>query len=164
MTGRCRAAREQMRVSAETAGKSPHKRFRGNAADLAARRTTIRTNPVRGMCGWPVLGRRGGTNLAGGTGGVLDWVEHAGRCWQIDMTLWLHDPNGNVTCWHEDLRERITAEERMAVLRIKDDWCRRPAYPHQVGGVQICTAVLDDAVRTPGQFAAWLAQQGLPAT
>jgi hypothetical protein len=90
-------------------------------------------------------------------------VEHAGRCWQIDVTLWLHDLHANVTRWHEELRERITAEQRIAVLRIKDDWHRRPAYPHQVGGLQIYTAVMDDGVRTPGQFAAWLAQRGLPA-
>jgi hypothetical protein len=91
-------------------------------------------------------------------------VEHAGRAWQIDLTLWLHDPHLNVIRWHEELRARITAEERIAVLRIKDDWCRRPAYPHQVGGLQIYAAVLDDGVRTAGQFAAWLAQQGLPVT
>ena len=91
-------------------------------------------------------------------------VERAGRCWQIDLTLWLHDLHRNVTRWHEDLRERITAEQRCAVLRIKDDWHRRPTYPHQVGGLEIYTAVLDDGVRTPDQFAAWLAQRGLPVT
>jgi len=91
-------------------------------------------------------------------------VEHAGRSWQIDLTLWLHDPHLNVTRWHEELRARITIEERIAVLRIKDVWCRRPTYPHQVGGLQIYVAVLDDAVRTPGQFATWLSQQGLPVT
>ena len=64
--------------------------------------------------------------------------------------------------WHEELRERITAGQRIAVLRVKDGWHRRPAYPHQVGGPQIYTAVLHDQVRTPAQFAAWLAQRGLP--
>jgi len=69
-------------------------------------------------------------------------VEHAGRSWQIDLTLWLHDPHLNVTRWHEELRARITAEERIAVLRIKDDWCRRPvgcqksAYPVSCGDGQ----------------------------
>ena len=53
-------------------------------------------------------------------------VERAGRCWQIDLTLWLHDLHPNVTRWHEELRKRITAEQRSAVLRIKDDWHRRP--------------------------------------
>ncbi len=91
-------------------------------------------------------------------------VERAGRCWQIDLTLWLHDLHQNLTRWHEELRERITAEQRSAVLRIKDDWHRRPAYPHQVGGLQIYTAVIDNGIRTPDQFAAWLAQHGLPVT
>jgi hypothetical protein len=60
---------------------------------------------------------------------VLLIVAHAGRRWQIDVTLWLHDPHANVTRWHEELRGRITAEQRMEVLRIKDDWHRRPGLP-----------------------------------
>jgi hypothetical protein len=68
----------------------------------------------------------------------------------------------HVARWHEELRERITPGRRIAVLRVKDDWHRQPAYPHQVGGPQIYTAVLYDQVRTPAQFAAWLAQPGLP--
>jgi hypothetical protein len=51
--------------------------------------------------------------------------------------------------WHEVLRERITAKQRGAVLRIKDDWHRRPEYPQQVGGLEICTAVIDGGVRYP---------------
>jgi hypothetical protein len=51
---------------------------------------------------------------------VTRTVEHAGRLWQIDLTLWLHDLHWNVTRWSEVLRERITAEQRGAVLRIKD--------------------------------------------
>jgi hypothetical protein len=67
-----------------------------------------------------------------------------------------------VTAWHEELRDRITAEQRRAVLRIKDVWHRLPAYPDRVGGLEIYTAVLDHAVRTPEQFAAWFAERGLP--
>jgi hypothetical protein len=33
-------------------------------------------------------------------------VERADGCWQIDLTLWLHDLHRNVTRWHEQLRER----------------------------------------------------------
>jgi hypothetical protein len=83
-------------------------------------------------------------------------VDRAGHAWQIDLTLWLHDPHLNVTRWHEELRERITSEQRRAVLRIKDEWHRRPEYPGEVGGLEVYTAVLEDGVRTPGQFAAWL--------
>jgi hypothetical protein len=92
---------------------------------------------------------------------TVDW---AGHCWRIDLTLWLHDAHLNITRWHEELRERITAEQRSAVLRIKDVWHRRPDYPDQVGGLEIYTAVIDDGVRTPRQFATWLAQRELPGT
>ena len=87
-------------------------------------------------------------------------VELAGR-WQIDLTLWRHDLHRNVTRWHEELRERITAEERIAVLRIKDHWHRQPAYPDSVGGLDIYTAVIDYEVRTLDEFSAWLAGRGL---
>jgi hypothetical protein len=83
-------------------------------------------------------------------------VERSGRAWQVDLTLWLNDPHPNITEWHETLRDTITAEQRGAILRIKDEWLRRGSYPSQVGGVQIYTAVLDDGVRTPEEFAAWL--------
>lgn len=86
-------------------------------------------------------------------------VEDTDR-WQIDLTLWLHDLHRNVTQWHEDLRERITAGQRLAVLRIKDHWHRQPAYPDQVGGLDIYTAVVDDGVRTLAEFATWLDRHG----
>jgi hypothetical protein len=79
--------------------------------------------------------------------------------WRIDLSLWLHDPHANVTAWHEALRERITDEQRGAVLRIKDVWHRLPSYPDEVSGLEIYTAVLDHGVRTPAQFGAWLARQ-----
>lgn len=87
-------------------------------------------------------------------------VERPGRAWQVDLTLWLNDPHHNITAWHEALRDTITAEQRGAVLRIKDAWLRRGSYPHQVGGVQVYAAVLDDGVRTPEEFASWLSDHG----
>ncbi|MFL6122765.1 hypothetical protein, partial [Actinophytocola sp.] len=68
------------------------------------------------------------------------------RTWRIDLTLWLNDPHANLTVWHENLRDSITAEQRAAVLRIKDVWHRLPSYPDQIGGTEIYTAVLDDGV------------------
>jgi len=87
---------------------------------------------------------------------TVDWPS---RPWCIDLTLWLHDPHHNVTRWHEELRERITPEQRAAVLRIKDVWHRRPEYPDEVGGLDVYTAVLDAGVRTPAEFAAWLSRR-----
>jgi hypothetical protein len=87
-------------------------------------------------------------------------VARDAESWRIDLTLWLHDPHLNLTEWHEDLRRRITAEQRVAVLRIKDVWHRHPAYPDEIGGVDIYSAVLDDGVRGPDEFGTWLAARG----
>jgi hypothetical protein len=78
--------------------------------------------------------------------------------WRLDLTFWLHDAHHNVTAWHEQLRESLAAEERSAILRIKDVWHRRPEYPDAVGGMEIYTAVLQHGVRSPEQFEDWLAR------
>jgi hypothetical protein len=95
---------------------------------------------------------------------VVVQVARGDETWRIDLTLWLNDPHTNITAWHESLRDTITADERSAILRIKHVWCRLPSYPDRVSGVQIYHAVLDDGVRTPQQFAAWLAAHGYPET
>jgi hypothetical protein len=87
---------------------------------------------------------------------VIELV-HDGHQWRIDLTLWLNDPHRNVTAWHESLRDSVTADQRSAILRIKDEWCQLPSYPDSVGGIQIYQAVIDDGVRTAPQFATWLA-------
>lgn len=89
-------------------------------------------------------------------------LSHHGREWRIDLTLWLNDPHTNLTAWHEHLRESITGEQRSAILRIKDVWHRLPSYPDRIGGTEIYTAVIDAGVRSPHQFAAWLADNGYP--
>jgi hypothetical protein len=87
-------------------------------------------------------------------------LSRAGRTWRVDLTLWLNDPHTNLTAWHEELRDTATADQRGAILRIKDVWHRRPDYPDEVGGTQIYAAVLDDGVRTPEEFAPWLTEHG----
>jgi hypothetical protein len=79
--------------------------------------------------------------------------------WRVDLSIWLHDPHTGVTRWHETLRDTITADQRRAVLQIKDVWHRLPGYPDEVSGVEIYTAVLEHGVRTPDGFAAWLASR-----
>jgi hypothetical protein len=83
--------------------------------------------------------------------------------WRIDLSIWLRDLHGHVGAWHERLRDTITDQQRLAVLRIKDVWHRLPDYPDQVSGWEIYSAVLGDGVRTPDQFARWLAANGFPS-
>lgn len=91
-------------------------------------------------------------------------LEHGGWPWRLDLSVWLHDPHANVTAWHEKPRESITGDQRRVVLRIKDVWHRLPSYPELVGGIEIYTAMLEHGVRTPRQFADWLAERGMPST
>ena len=83
--------------------------------------------------------------------------------WRIDLSVWLRDLHGHVADWHVRLRDTITDQQRLAVLRIKDVWHRLPSYPDEVSGWEIYTAVLRDGVRIPEQFARWLAANGFPA-
>ena len=87
--------------------------------------------------------------------------EWNGELWRIDLSLWLHDRHLNGTAWHQNLRGTVTAEQRLAILRIKDVWHRLPSYPDQVSGWEIYTAVLQHGARTPPEFAAWLTDRGL---
>jgi hypothetical protein len=78
--------------------------------------------------------------------------------WCLDLTFWLHDAHENVTAWHQQLRDSMTAEERSAILRIKNVWHVRPEYPDAVSGLEIYTSVLKHGVRSPEQFDDWLAR------
>jgi hypothetical protein len=80
--------------------------------------------------------------------------------WRIDLSMFLRDLHGHVADWHRRLRDTITDEQRLAVLRIKDVWHRLPSYPDAVSGWEVYPAVLGDGVRTPEQFAGWLAGHG----
>lgn len=86
-------------------------------------------------------------------------LERNKETWRLDLTIWLHDLHANVTAWHEAVRDTIDDEQRDAILRVKDIWCQLPDYPDQVSGSEIYTAVLDHGVRSPEQFAGWLADR-----
>jgi hypothetical protein len=69
---------------------------------------------------------------------------------------------GHVADWHTRLRDTITDQQRLAVLRIKDVWHRLPSYPDEVSGWEVYTAVLRDGVRTPGAVRTLARRQRLP--
>jgi hypothetical protein len=83
----------------------------------------------------------------------------SGDTWRLDLTFWLHDAHENVTAWHESLRHSLTAEQREAILWIKDVWHRRVEYPGSISGLDIYQAVLEHDVRTPAEFQRWLARE-----
>jgi hypothetical protein len=79
--------------------------------------------------------------------------------WRIDLSIWLYDDHAGVTRFHQELAERISPEERAAVLAIKDVWHRRPEYPAEVSGFEVYTAVLEHGVRTADEFGRWLSSR-----
>lgn len=76
--------------------------------------------------------------------------------WRVDLSIWLHDDHADVSQWHRELAGRLTDEERQAILAVKSVWHLRPEYPDEVGGFDICTAVLEHGVRTAVEFGVWL--------
>jgi hypothetical protein len=75
--------------------------------------------------------------------------------WKIDITVWLHSTERPQVAEARHLAS-ISPEQRLAILGIKEVWHRQPSYPDQVSGIDVYTAVLDDDIRTPEEFAAWL--------
>jgi hypothetical protein len=130
-------------------------------SDVLALEARIITNP--GVIGFDYRDERGARSPTGTPRDeryhLPTFVERGTRLWRLDLTVWLRDDHTNLTVWHEQLRDTITAEQRRAVLRIKDVWHRRPDYPDVVSGLEIYTAVLEHGVRTAQQFGVWWSAQ-----
>jgi len=80
------------------------------------------------------------------------------RQWKIDITIWLHDVARPTRSYAESLLD-ITDAQRLDILRLKEIWHKLPAYPYEIGGLDIYTAVLEHGVRTPEQFTAYLGER-----
>jgi hypothetical protein len=57
------------------------------------------------------------------------------------------------------LMARVVTRPGVTGLEYRDER-GEPAYPDQVGGLDIYTAVMDDGIRTRAEFAAWLDRRG----
>ncbi|MEQ4204458.1 hypothetical protein ABN028_09400 [Actinopolymorpha sp. B17G11] len=88
---------------------------------------------------------------------VLHYLGAGDQEWKIDLSFWTDaGPRGEFIDAGR-LRERLTDETRLAVLWIKDVWHRLDCYPYEVGGMEVYDAVLNHGVRTPAEFATFLA-------
>ncbi len=76
----------------------------------------------------------------------------SGETWNLD--IWFVDePDRQPDLAHlSTLAPRLDDEARVAILTIKDAWCRSPIYGSEVTSHQIYEAVLDHGVRTPDEF------------
>jgi hypothetical protein len=57
------------------------------------------------------------------------WVVWNSSEWRFDLSLWLYDDHAHVADWHRQLGERISLEQRRAVLRIKMSGGAGPSTP-----------------------------------
>ncbi|PZT70331.1 hypothetical protein DN402_33325 [Streptomyces sp. SW4] len=83
----------------------------------------------------------------------------AGHIWTVD--IWCVDEPGRQpsTAHLTTLRPRLTDETRAVIVDIKKAWAHRPEYGTAVRSYDVYRAVLDDGVRGPADFAAWLARR-----
>jgi hypothetical protein len=89
------------------------------------------------------------------------YLPSTGVEWKIDISFWLC-PGEHPEPVHEALARQLTAEKCLAILWLKDIWCRLPAYRDQVYSVDIYDAVMAHGVYTPTEFDAYLAARGKP--
>jgi len=78
--------------------------------------------------------------------------------WKLDLSLFVDGIPLEVEAFQDELRSRLDDETRLAILRLKELWHRRPEYPETVGGFEICQAVLAGA-RTSAELEAFLEAQ-----
>jgi hypothetical protein len=78
-------------------------------------------------------------------------LEPADDPWKLDMWLLAHDhPGPKAIEIVEEMRRALTDETRAAILEIKEAVVRSG-----VRSIDVYRAVLDDGVRTPGEFLVW---------
>ncbi len=85
----------------------------------------------------------------------VDYADAEGTLWDVDQ--WLvpndHPHAGMAEAFVESMRQTLTDEKRRIILEIK---AARPEQP-KCRGIDIYKAVLKDSVKTPEEFARWLA-------
>jgi len=80
--------------------------------------------------------------------------------WKLDLSLFTHGIPPAVGEFQRGLLGRLDDDVRVAILRLKELWHRRPEYPEVVGGYEICSAVVA-GVRTPQELDEYLEEQGV---
>ena len=84
----------------------------------------------------------------------------AEEVWRIDCWFVPLDAPRPEFALMDRLQQELTEETRLAVLSIKDVWCRHPDYlSHKVCSTDIYNAVLDANIRSPDEFATWLRER-----
>ena len=65
--------------------------------------------------------------------------------WKLDLSLFSDGIPPEVDDFQRELLGRLDDDLRLAILRLKELWHRRPEYTEVVGGYEICSDVLAGA-------------------
>jgi hypothetical protein len=82
--------------------------------------------------------------------------------WKVDLSLWSAGMPPGVEAFQDDLLARLTDPLRITILRLKEAWHARPAYPELVSAWHIYDAVLEHDVQTSDELDAYLTARGYP--
>jgi len=80
--------------------------------------------------------------------------------WKLDLSLFTAGIPPEVEAFQDELARRLDEGMRLAILRLKELWHRRPEYPEIVSAFEIYEAVLA-GVRTAEELDANLRERGL---
>ncbi len=113
---------------------------------LKPRRMQYRNEFVGKTPGLP-LGLYWGIYITG-----LDFPEE----WKID--IWALDSQEMELCQEEfdDLRSRISIDDRPAILTIKHQFCQYSEYQRSFSSVDVYRAVIEEDIKSIEEFARWL--------
>jgi len=80
---------------------------------------------------------------------------YAGRTWKVDLWRYGKDVyQANLQAFNE-LQSQLQNADRMAILRIKNEACRRPQYRSEISSVEIYKAVAERQIQTVEEFDEW---------
>jgi hypothetical protein len=80
-----------------------------------------------------------------------------GEPWKVDVLVAGPEEGAQVLEPGRELRRRLTAETREAILRIKAELSRRDGYRREYGSRHVYEAVLDHGIRTIEEWEGWFA-------
>jgi len=81
-----------------------------------------------------------------------------GNEWKIDISFWLGEGIHPETV-QDTLEQQLTPETRLAILWIKNVYHQLPTYRNTIYSIDIYEAVVQHGVRSPKEFARYLADQ-----
>jgi len=106
------------------------------------------------------LGERRQRNEPEGYYSGIRYVHGAGNEWKIDVWFVKAQPVPSELEVMRQMRERLTPETQVAILRLKSLWHHSPSYRDTVTSMDIYEAVLDHGIDRPQEFESYLRRAG----